>query len=56
MVVRPTDKRDVMAATASPWANDGMLCAIKRNRSPRVQGFSNLLSRLDKPLGSRHVP
>lgn len=35
---------------------DGMLYTIEGNRSPRVQGFSYVLSRLDKLLGFGHVP
>jgi hypothetical protein len=35
---------------------DGMLYTIEGNRSPRVQGFSYVLSRMDKLLGYGHVP
>lgn len=35
---------------------DGMLYTIEGNRSPRVQGFSYVLSRIDKLLGFGHVP
>jgi hypothetical protein len=35
---------------------DGMLYAIEGYRSPRVQGFSCELSRMDSPLGFGHVP
>jgi len=35
---------------------DGMLYTIEGNRSPRVQGFSYVLSRLGKLLGFGHVP
>lgn len=35
---------------------DGMLYTIEGNRSPRVQGFSYVLSRMDKVLGFGHVP
>ncbi len=35
---------------------DGMLYTIEGNRSPRVQGFSYVLSRLDRLLGFGHVP
>lgn len=35
---------------------DGMLYTIEGNRSPRVQGFSYVLSRVDKLLGFGHVP
>ena len=35
---------------------DGMLYTIEGNRSPRVQGFSYVLSRMDKLLGFGHVP
>lgn len=35
---------------------DGMLYTIEGNRSPRVQGFSYVLSRVDKLLGYGHVP
>jgi hypothetical protein len=34
---------------------DGMLYTIEGNRSPRVQGFSYVLSRMDKLLGFGHV-
>lgn len=35
---------------------DGMLYTIEGNRSPRVQGFSYVLSRMTKLLGFGHVP
>lgn len=35
---------------------DGMLYTIEGNRSPRVQGFSYVFSRMDKLLGFGHVP
>lgn len=35
---------------------DGMLYTIEGNHSPRVQGFSYVLSRVDKLLGFGHVP
>lgn len=35
---------------------DGMLYTIEGNRSPVVQGFSYVLSRMDKLLGFGHVP
>jgi hypothetical protein len=35
---------------------DGMLYTIEGNRSPRVQGFSYVLSRMDSLLGFGHVP
>lgn len=35
---------------------DGMLYTIEGNRSPRVQGFSYVQSRMDKLLGYGHVP
>lgn len=35
---------------------DGMLYTIEGNRSPRVQGFSYVLSRMDQLLGFGHVP
>jgi hypothetical protein len=35
---------------------DGMLYTIEGNRSPRVQGFSYVFSRMDKLLGYGHVP
>ena len=35
---------------------DGMLYTIEGNRSPNVQGFSYVLSRMDKLLGYGHVP
>jgi hypothetical protein len=35
---------------------DGMLYTIEGNRSPRVQGFSYVLSRVDQLLGFGHVP
>ena len=35
---------------------DGMLYTIEGNRSPRVQGFSYVLSRMDRLLGFGHVP
>lgn len=35
---------------------DGMLYTIEGNRSPRVQGFSYVLSRTDRLLGYGHVP
>lgn len=35
---------------------DGMLYTIEGNRSPRVQGFSYVLSRMEKLLGYGHVP
>jgi hypothetical protein len=34
---------------------DGMLYTIEGNRSPRVQGFSYVLSRMEKLLGYGHV-
>jgi len=35
---------------------DGMLYTIEGNKSPCVQGFSYVLSRMDKLLGYGHVP
>jgi hypothetical protein len=35
---------------------DGMLYTIEGNRSPNVQGFSYVFSRMDKLLGYGHVP
>jgi hypothetical protein len=35
---------------------DGMLYTIEGNRSPRVQGFSYVFSRMEKLLGFGHVP
>ena len=35
---------------------DGMLYTIEGNRSPRVQGFAYVFSRMDKNLGFGHVP
>jgi CHAP domain/Putative peptidoglycan binding domain len=35
---------------------DGMLYTIEGNRSPQVQGFSYVFSRMDKLLGFGHVP
>jgi hypothetical protein len=35
---------------------DGMLYTIEGNRSPRVQGFSYVFSRMDRLLGFGHVP
>jgi hypothetical protein len=35
---------------------DGMLYTIEGNRSPRVQGFAYVFSRMDKLLGFGHVP
>lgn len=35
---------------------DGMLYTLEGNRSPRVQGFSHVQSRLDKLLGYGHLP
>jgi hypothetical protein len=35
---------------------DGMLYTIEGNRSPKVQGFSYVFSRMDKLLGYGHVP
>ncbi|HEX7048868.1 MAG TPA: peptidoglycan-binding protein [Longimicrobiales bacterium] len=35
---------------------DGMLYTIEGNRSPRVQGFSYVLARMDRLLGFGHVP
>ncbi len=35
---------------------DGMLYTIEGNRSPQVQGFSYVMSRMDKLLGFGHVP
>ncbi len=35
---------------------DGMLYTIEGNRAPKVQGFSYVLSRMDKLLGYGHVP
>ncbi len=35
---------------------DGMLYTVEGNRSPRVQGFSYVLSRMDQLLGFGHVP
>ena len=34
---------------------DGMLYTIEGNRSPQVQGFSYVLSRMEKLLGFGHV-
>jgi hypothetical protein len=36
--------------------NDGMLYTIEGNRSPRVQGFSYVFTRMEKLLGFGHVP
>jgi hypothetical protein len=36
--------------------HDGMLYTIEGNRSPSVQGFSYVFSRMDKLLGFGHVP
>jgi len=35
---------------------DGMLYTIEGNRSPKVQGFSYVFSRMEKLLGFGHVP
>jgi hypothetical protein len=35
---------------------DGMLYTIEGNKSPKVQGFSYVFSRMDKLLGYGHVP
>jgi CHAP domain-containing protein len=35
---------------------DGMLYTIEGNKSPRVQGFSYVFSRMDKLLGFAHTP
>ncbi len=35
---------------------DGMLYTIEGNRSPQVQGFSYVQSRIDKLLGFGHIP
>ena len=35
---------------------DGMLYTIEGNKSPRVQGFSYVFSRMDRLLGFGHVP
>jgi hypothetical protein len=35
---------------------DGMLYTIEGNKSPKVQGFSYVFSRMDKLLGFGHVP
>jgi hypothetical protein len=35
---------------------DGMLYTIEGNKSPQVQGFSYVLSRMEKLLGYGHVP
>lgn len=35
---------------------DGMLYTIEGNKSPTVQGFSYVLSRMDKLLGFGHIP
>jgi hypothetical protein len=35
---------------------DGMLYTIEGNKSPRVQGFSYVFSRMEKLLGFGHVP
>ncbi|UPG92170.1 CHAP domain-containing protein [Luteibacter aegosomaticola] len=35
---------------------DGMLYTIEGNRSPKVQGFSYVLSRMEKLLGFGHIP
>ncbi len=35
---------------------DGMLYTIEGNKSPKVQGFSYVFSRMDKLLGFIHVP
>jgi hypothetical protein len=35
---------------------DGLLYTIEGNKSPRVQGFSYVVSRMDKLLGYVHVP
>lgn len=35
---------------------DGMLYTIEGNRSPNVQGFSYVVSRMDELLGYEHVP
>ena len=34
---------------------DGMLYTIEGNRSPRVQGFSYVLTRMEKLLGFGHL-
>ncbi len=35
---------------------DGMLYTIEGNKSPRVQGFSYIFSRMDRLLGFGHIP
>jgi hypothetical protein len=35
---------------------DGMLYTIEGNKSPKVQGFSYVLSRMEKLLGYGHIP
>lgn len=35
---------------------DGMLFTIEGNRSSNVQGFSDVMSRMDKLFGFDHVP
>lgn len=35
---------------------DGILYTVEGNRSPRVQGFSYVLNRMDRLLGYGHVP
>ena len=40
----------------APQVTDSMLYTIEGNRSPRVQGFSYVLSRMDQLLGFGHVP
>ena len=35
---------------------DGFLYTIEGNKSPKVQGFSYVMSRMDKLLGFGHVP
>ncbi len=35
---------------------DGILYTIEGNKSPKVQGFSYVLSRMDKLLGYGHIP
>ncbi len=49
---------DLRPATKTLYglSSNGMLYTIEGNRSPRVQGFSYVLSRMDKLLGYGHVP
>ena len=35
---------------------DGMLYTVQSNRSPKVEGFSHMMSRLDRLPGFGHIP